>query len=111
MVNYSPALDGTFHALADPTRRALLQRLAHGRQSASTLAEPFAMSLPAVLKHLRVLERADLVIGEKRGRQHLYRLHAAPLEDAAAWLDRYRAFWNAQLDALEDHLQELPADD
>ncbi|HEX6507057.1 MAG TPA: metalloregulator ArsR/SmtB family transcription factor [Chloroflexota bacterium] len=111
MVNYLPSLDETFGALSDPTRRAILQRLERGQMPVSALAQPFAMSLPAVLKHLHVLERAGLVAGEKQGRRHLYRLRTPPLEEAAAWIDRYRTFWNDRLTALEHRIQELPPDD
>lgn len=111
MVNHVPSLDETFAALADPTRRAILHRLAHGQLSTTVLAEPFAMSLPAVLKHLRVLETAGLVMGEKQGRVHRYRLRPVPLADASVWLDQYRVFWEARLDALEQHLKEGQIDD
>jgi DNA-binding transcriptional ArsR family regulator len=99
-------LDQTFGALADPTRRALLARLARGPASTSELAAPFAFSLPAVLKHLAVLELAGLVHGEKRGRVRRYRLRATPMRHAAAWLEEYRAFWESHLDALEHYLEE-----
>jgi DNA-binding transcriptional ArsR family regulator len=92
-------LDRTFAALSDPTRRALVARLAGGETiSVSALAQPFAMSLPAVMKHLDVLSDAGLVVRSKSGRTVSCRLAAAPMEDAMNWLNRYLRFWNAQLD-------------
>jgi DNA-binding transcriptional ArsR family regulator len=106
MVNYYPAaLDATFSALADPTRRAILARLAQGESSVSTLAEPFAVSLPAISKHLRVLESAGLVVRKKDGRVHRCRLIAEPMREAAAWIEHYRCFWETQLNALENYLE------
>ena len=108
MVKYSDeALDRTFAALADPTRRALLARL--GSQdtiSVSELAQPFAMSLPAVMKHLDVLTDAGLVAREKTGRTVACRLTAGPMEQAMAWLDRYRRFWSEKLDRLAAFVEE-----
>lgn len=96
-----------FSALSDPTRRAILERLAEEDHiPVTTLAEPFAMSLPAISKHLRVLERAGLLVQEKDGRIRRCRLVAEPLQDAAAWLDRYRQFWETQLDALADFIAQ-----
>src|SRR6202045_1137103 len=100
-------LSSTFSALADPTRRAILARLATGEASVTELAEPFAMSMPAVSKHLKVLERAGLVA---RGREAQWRprtLRAEPLKEATEWLEQYRRFWEESLDRLEDHLREL----
>ncbi len=100
-------LDHIFSALADPTRRAILARLALGTTSVSELAEPFEMSGPAVTKHLKVLERAGLII---RGREAQWRpcsLNAAPLKQATDWLDHYRQFWEASFDRLEEYLQEV----
>ena len=94
-------LDRTFAALSDPTRRALLDRLREGESSVGALAEPFPISLAAVSKHLRVLERAGLVEREVRGREHRLRLRAAPLRAAAAFAASYREFWDERLDALE----------
>jgi DNA-binding transcriptional ArsR family regulator len=106
MVNYSAApLDATFRALADPTRRAILARLARGEAMVTELATPFAMSLPAISKHLRVLESAGLLQREIDGRIHRCRLAAEPMKDAAAWIAQYRAFWEAQFDALEKYLE------
>jgi DNA-binding transcriptional ArsR family regulator len=107
MVNYlSGVLDATFAALADPTRRAILARLARGESMVTELAAPFAVSLPAISKHLRVLERAGLLARERSGRVHRCRLVAGPMRDAAEWIARYRSFWEGQLDALARHLQE-----
>jgi DNA-binding transcriptional ArsR family regulator len=99
-------LDVTFSALADPTRRAILICLAFTDSSVTELAAPFNISLPALSKHLRVLEAASLIIREKQGRINLCRLVAAPLEDAATWINRYQAFWEKQLDALAKYLDE-----
>jgi DNA-binding transcriptional ArsR family regulator len=101
------SLNTTFAALADPTRRAILARLALGEASVTELAKPFDMSLPAISKHLKVLERSRLI---KRGREAQWRpcrLEAGPLKDAAHWLERYRRFWEQRLDALDDYLREL----
>lgn len=101
----SSALDRTFAALADPTRRQMLAQLAQGQTTVTALAAPYAMSLPAVSKHLRVLEQAGLVHREREGRTHHLRLAAAPLRDAAAWMEAYRTFWNASFDRLEALLE------
>ncbi|HEY7516037.1 MAG TPA: metalloregulator ArsR/SmtB family transcription factor [Vicinamibacteria bacterium] len=100
------ALDATFGALADGTRRALLARLARGEASVSDLARPFAMSLPAVLKHLDTLERAGLVQARKEGRVRRCRLRARPLAAAGDWIARYRLFWEERFEALDRYLQE-----
>jgi DNA-binding transcriptional ArsR family regulator len=109
MVNYLAAanapLDATFGALADPTRRAILSRLARGQATVSELAAPFDVSLPAVSKHLRVLESAGLLQREIDGRVHRCRLAPKPMKAAAAWIDKYRAFWENQFDALEKYLE------
>jgi len=108
MVNYSSAatnsLDATFAALSDSTRRAILARLSCGESTVKSLAEPFDMSLPAVSKHLRVLESAGLLRREIDGRIHRCRLDAEPMKTAAAWIDHYRAFWETQFDALAKFL-------
>jgi DNA-binding transcriptional ArsR family regulator len=105
MVNYfDSTLDTTFAALADPTRRAILTRLAHGESSVGELAEPFDMSLPAISKHLRVLEAAGLLAREKDGRVHRCHLVADPLKEAVAWIGRYRGFWQRQFDSLATYL-------
>jgi DNA-binding transcriptional ArsR family regulator len=88
-------------ALADPTRRAILQRLSAGETRVTALAQPFVMSLNAVSKHIRVLERARLVRRRREGREHLLSFNPQPLDEAAAWIERHRAFWAARLDALE----------
>ena len=108
MVKYRPQdLDAVFSALGDPTRRAILARLALGAASVGDLAAPHEMSLPAVSKHLRVLETAGLLRKEKDGRVVRCRLEAAPLRDAAAWIADYRRFWEAQFDALAGYLEGL----
>ena len=97
----------TFAALADPTRRAMLDRLAHGPATVKELAEPFRISLPAISKHLKVLEHAGLI---ERGREAQWRpaqLQAAPLKDAAQWLENYRHYWEENLDRLDDYLRKL----
>ncbi len=100
-------LDTTFAALADPTRRAILARLASGEASVQELAAPFDMSLPAVSKHLKVLERAGLVARGRDAQRRPCRLVAAPLRDVADWAERYRRFWEERLDRLDDYLREL----
>jgi DNA-binding transcriptional ArsR family regulator len=106
MVKYfPPELDATFAALSDATRRGILARLAQGEASVSDLAAPYDMSLPAVLKHLRVLERAKLIARRKQGRVNRCRLVAAPMKDAAEWIERYRRFWEEQFDALAQFLK------
>jgi DNA-binding transcriptional ArsR family regulator len=106
MVNYSADLDATFAALADPTRRAILARLTLGEASVSQLAGPFSMSLPGVLKHVDLLARAGLLEARKDGRVRRCRLDAAPLSEAAEWIDRYRRFWEERLGALDRYLRE-----
>ncbi len=107
MVKYSSAtLDSTFSALADPTRRAILTRLARGETSVTQLAKPFNVSLPAISKHLRVLENAGLIHRDKEGRVHRCRLVGAPMKDAATWIERYRRFWEVQFDALAEYLEK-----
>lgn len=101
-------LDAVFHALADRTRRALLSRLRRGGASISELASPFEMSLPAVSKHVRVLERAGLVQRSVEGRVHRCTIDAAPLEDIQAWVEHYRVFWEDTLAALAQHVEEEP---
>jgi DNA-binding transcriptional ArsR family regulator len=105
--NRSHTLDRTFAALADPTRRAILDRLAHGDATVTELAAPFAMSLPAISKHLRVLEQAGLVARTIDGRVHRLRLVAQPLREAATWVARYQRFWSQQLDALADYMRGI----
>ena len=104
-------LSATFAALADPTRRAILGRLAKGQSSVTELASPFKMTMPAISKHLKVLEKAGLI---ERGRDAQWRpcrLKAKPLEEAAGWIDQYRQFWEESFDRLEAYLQEIQSKD
>jgi DNA-binding transcriptional ArsR family regulator len=105
----SNPLDSTFAALADPTRRAILARLASGEASVTELAEPFEMSMPAISKHLKVLERAGLIARGREKQWRPSRLEAAPLKDATHWLESYRRFWDESFDRLDDYLRELQA--
>jgi|SRR5712691_2204692 len=100
-------LSATFSALADPTRRAILARLASGETSVTELAEPFEISLPAVTKHLKVLERAGLITRSREAQWRPCRLEAKPLRDIADWVVQYRRFWEERLDRLEDYLRKL----
>jgi DNA-binding transcriptional ArsR family regulator len=100
-------LSATFAALADPTRRAILARLASGETSVLKLAEPFDMSLPAVSKHLKVLERAGLIARGREAQWRPCRLEAKPLKGAADWVEQYRRFWEQKFDNLEEYLREL----
>ena len=100
-------LTATFAALADPTRRAILARLSSGELSVTELAEPFAMSLPAVSKHLKVLQRAGLIARGRSAQWRPCRLEATPLKDVADWVEHYRRFWAESLDRLGDYLQTL----
>jgi len=106
VTNDAPLLDAVFAALADPTRRAILDRLTSGEATVGELAEPFAMSRPAVSKHLDVLERAGLVHRIPDGRVNRCQFDGAPLRDAAAWMERYRRYWEAQLDALSRYFAQ-----
>jgi DNA-binding transcriptional ArsR family regulator len=106
VVKYERTLDATFAALADPTRRAILARLTQGQASVSELAKPYRMSLPAVMKHLRVLQHAGLVSQEKTGRVRRCRLAGETLRQAADWLATYRVFWETQLDSLDRYLTQ-----
>jgi DNA-binding transcriptional ArsR family regulator len=106
MVKYNEAtLDRTFSALADPTRRRLLRHLSRGETRVTELAKPFAMSLPAVSKHLGVLEGAGLLQRRRQGREHHLTLNAAPMNEAAQWIEQYRAFWEGSLDRLAAYLE------
>jgi DNA-binding transcriptional ArsR family regulator len=100
-------LSSTFAALADPTRRAILARLASGEASVTELAEPFKMSMPAVSKHLKVLERANLIARGREAQWRPCRLEARPLKDIADWVEHYRDFWEQSFDRLDDYLREL----
>jgi DNA-binding transcriptional ArsR family regulator len=108
MVKCSPRmLDRTFGALADPTRRRILEHLAHGDRCVTDLARPYSMSLPAVSKHLRVLEKAGLIRRHRNGRVHRLRLQAAPMQQAQKWIEEYRQFWEESFDRLDEYLKEL----
>jgi len=100
-------LSTTFAALADPTRRAILARLAQGEATVNELAGPFALSLPTVSKHLKVLQRAGLVSQGRRAQWRPCRLETAPLQEAANWMENYRQFWDASFDRLDDYLHDL----
>jgi DNA-binding transcriptional ArsR family regulator len=100
-------LSTTYAALADPTRRAILARLAVGEATVGELAAPFTMSLPAVSKHLKVLERAGLITRGRKAQWRPCRIQAGPLKDAVQWLEHYRRFWDDSLDRLDDYLDEL----
>ena len=111
MQTHTDSLSATFSALADPTRRAILSRLASGEATVSQIAEPFRMSLPAVSKHLKVLERAGLVTQGREAQWRPRRLEAAPLKDVSEWVERYRALWEERLNQLDDYLQRLQAEE
>nr|MDT0664581.1 metalloregulator ArsR/SmtB family transcription factor [Micromonospora sp. DSM 115978] len=100
-------LDGVFHALADPTRRQVVERLGRGPATTSVLARPFDMALPSFTQHMGVLERSGLVASEKNGRVRTYRLAPQPLEELGSWLAAQRALWNQRLDQLDALLYEL----
>src|SRR6266478_2066012 len=101
------SLSATFAALADPTRRAILARLVSGEASVTELAAPFEMSMPAISKHLKVLEHAGLIARGREAQWRPCRLEAAPLKDAADWLEHYRRFWEQSFDRLDDYLREV----
>ena len=104
-------LDATFAALADPTRRAILARLARGEASVAELTEPFAMSQPAISKHLKVLENAGLIVATESGQRRPRRIEAAPLAEANTWLESYRLLWERRYSALDEllgHMQAVP---
>ncbi|HEY0235256.1 MAG TPA: metalloregulator ArsR/SmtB family transcription factor [Afipia sp.] len=104
-------LSSTFSALADPTRRAILARLALGETSVNELAEPFDISLPAVSKHLKVLEGAGLITRGRDAQWRPCKLDAAPLKEAAGWIEYYRRFWEMSFDRLDEYLQRLQSDE
>jgi DNA-binding transcriptional ArsR family regulator len=108
MVKHSdrPTLDAVFGALADPTRRRILDLLARTECCVTDLAKPFSISLPAISKHLRVLENAGLIKRRHHGRVHRLQLRAKPMAEASAWIERYREFWEVQLDALSHYLEK-----
>src|SRR6202047_4317820 len=101
------SLSSTFSALADPTRRAILARLASGEVSVTKLAEPFEMSMPAISKHLKVLERAGLIARGREAQWRPCRLEAGPLKEVAGWVEHYRRFWEESFDRLDDYLRKL----
>lgn len=103
------SLSTTFAALSDPTRRAILARLTTGEKSVTELAEPFDMTMPAVSKHIKVLERAGLVERRREAQYRPCRLQPEPLQDIDAWIEQYRAFWEASFDRLDDYLKQLQA--
>ncbi len=103
----SAQLDTTFAALADPTRRAILARLADGEATVTELAEPFPVSLPAISKHLKVLERAGLITRGRAAQYRPCRIEARPLGEASEWLENYRLLWEGSFDRLEDHLRRI----
>ncbi|KOU37050.1 ArsR/SmtB family transcription factor [Streptomyces sp. WM6378] len=107
MADATDRLSAVFAALADPTRRAILARLAEGEAAVGEIAEPFEMSLPAVSRHLKVLEKAGLITRGRSAQWRPCRLEAAPLADATDWLERYRRFWEGSFDALAEHLRQL----
>jgi DNA-binding transcriptional ArsR family regulator len=109
MTTATDQLDRTFAALADPTRRAILARLAAGEASVTELAQPFEMSMPAVSKHLKVLERAGLIARGRKRQWRPARLEAGPLKEVAEWTERYRRFWEESYDRLDEYLDELKA--
>jgi DNA-binding transcriptional ArsR family regulator len=104
-------LSSTFAALADPTRRAIIEQLAHGDATVNELAEPFPVSVQAVSKHLKVLERAGLITRGRTAQWRPSRLRAAPLGDVTDWLEHYRRFWEGSFDRLDEHLREIQARD
>lgn len=101
-------LNRVFAALADPTRRAIIERLATGTATAGELAEPFGISKPAISRHLKVLEQANLIVRQKAAQHHLFQLKAPTLSRASAWIDHYRSFWEDRLDALGNFLNPYP---
>ena len=109
-MNQSDRLDATFAALADPTRRAILARLASGEATVADLAKPFAMSQPAISKHLRVLERAGLISGARDAQRRPRRLEPKPLGEASDWLEKYRELWEGSFRRLDTLLEELTRD-
>jgi DNA-binding transcriptional ArsR family regulator len=107
----SDALDRVFHALSDPTRRAILERLGRGEETVGELAAPFDMSLPAVSKHLKVLTDAGLIAQVRRSRYRACRLEAKRLKQASAWVEQYRRYWEESLDRLDEYLKTVVAQD
>jgi DNA-binding transcriptional ArsR family regulator len=110
MVNNSEVLNNTFNALADPTRRSILARLSSGDATVSELAEPFHMTMPAITKHLKVLERAGLISRGRDAQRRPCHLEAGPLKNAAQWIDHYRTFWEGSFGRLEKYLEKLQSE-
>src|SRR4051812_17836833 len=106
MVKYSSRLDDVFGALADPTRRRILETLSRGDECVTRLAKPHRMSLPAISKHLRVLEHAGLISRRRNGRLHHLQLEAKAMQEAAQWIEEYRKFWEGALDSLANYLEK-----
>ena len=115
MVKYSAMpqdhLSTTFHALSDPTRRAILSSLTTGEKTVSEIAEPFEMTMPAITKHLKVLEKAKLIERSRQAQYRPCRLHPEPLKEIDDWISSYRKFWEASFDRLDDYLQQLQSKD
>lgn len=111
VIDQSSRLDHVFHALAHPARRAILRQLASGERNLTELASPLKMTFPAATKHVRVLERAKLVRRRVSGREHLCRLHAAPLEQAALWTEQFRRIWESRFEALDTLLDEMKSEE
>lgn len=111
VLDASPRLDLVFHALAHPARRAIIRQLSGGERNLSELAAPLRMTFPAATKHVRVLEEARLVRRRVAGREHLCRLHAAPLKDAMQWTEQFRRNWEARFEALDSLLDEMKAEE
>ena len=110
MAKHDPSLDRLFHALADPTRRGIVERLLAGPVAVSDLARPTGMALPTVMKHIAVLEETGLLASEKTGRTRLCRITPAPLTAAQSWIEDQRRIWEARLDRLENYLETLPTE-
>lgn len=106
-VSENDQLSQTFGALADPTRRGILAKLSKGAASVTELAEPFNMSMPAITKHLKVLEKAGLIIRGKEAQWRPCKLQAGPLQEANSWIDQYRKFWEDRFDRLDEYLKEI----
>ncbi len=111
VLDRSPRLDLVFHALAHPARRAMIRQLAGGERNLSELASPLKMTFPAATKHVRVLERANLVRRRVHGREHMCRLRAAPLKDAMAWTEQFRQHWEARFAAIDEVLEEMKSEE
>jgi DNA-binding transcriptional ArsR family regulator len=111
VVDQSPRLDLVFHALAHPARRAIIRQLSGGERNLSALASPLRMTFPAATKHVRVLEEARLVRRRVVGREHLCRLHAAPLKEATLWTEQFRRNWEARLEVLDTLLEEMKSEE